>query len=149
MGIFTGNISQSQYEALRKEVNWEQHQPEGGVFHAASFDDSGHIHVADIWESADAMNSFVEKQLAPAMQKLQITPPDVEVYPTHYINAYKSIEKYKIWGRDSRRTKNNGKTSQNFIRYCFKAVYKFTKITTPITRVIDQGKENIGLYLSF
>jgi hypothetical protein len=96
LAIFTGNISQSQYEALRKEVNWEKQQPQGGVFHAASFDDSGNIHVADIWESAEAMNSFVEKQLAPAMQKLQIAPPDVAVYPVHNINAYKSIEKYRI-----------------------------------------------------
>lgn len=96
LAIFTGNINKSQYDALRKEVNWEKQQPQGGVFHAASFDDSGNIHVADIWESAEAMNSFVETRLAPAMQKLQITPPDVAVYPTHNINAYRSIEKYKI-----------------------------------------------------
>ena len=94
--IFTGNINKSQYEALRREVNWEKQQPQGGVFHAASFDDSGHIHVADIWESAEAMNAFVEQRLAPAMQKLQISPPNVEVYPTHNINAYKSIEKHTI-----------------------------------------------------
>jgi hypothetical protein len=97
LAIFTGNISKSQYEALRKEVNWEKQPPPGGVFHAASLDDSGHIHVvADIWESAEAMNSFVEKSLAPAMQKLQIPLPDVAVYPAHNINAYESIEKYKI-----------------------------------------------------
>ena len=96
LAIFTGNISKSQYEALRKEVNWEKQQPEGGVFHAASFDDSGNIHVADIWESAEAMDTFVEKRLISAMQKLQIAPPDVVVFPVHNINAYKSIEKYKI-----------------------------------------------------
>ncbi len=96
MAIFTGNISKTQYEALRKEVNWEKQQPQGGIFHAASFDDSGHIHVADIWASVEEMNSFVEKRLAPAMQKLRISPPDVAVYPVHNINAYESIEEYKI-----------------------------------------------------
>jgi len=96
LAIFTGNIDQSQYDALRKEVNWEQQQPEGGIFHAASFDDSGNIHVADIWESAEAMNAFIEARLAPAMQKLQIAPPEVTVFPVHNINAYTSIEKYRI-----------------------------------------------------
>lgn len=96
MAVFTGNISKSEYEALRKEVNWEKQQPQGGVFHAVGVDDSGHIHVTDIWDSAEAMNSFVEKRLAPALQKLQITPPDVAVYPVHNINAYESIEAYKI-----------------------------------------------------
>jgi hypothetical protein len=96
LAIFTGNISKSQYDALRQEANWEKQQPQGGVFHAASFDDSGNIHVADVWESAEAMNTFVEQRLAPAMQKLQISPPNVEVYPTHNINAYKSIEEYTI-----------------------------------------------------
>lgn len=94
--FFTGNISKAEYEALRKEVNWENQQPQGGVFHAVGFDNNGHLHVADIWDSAEAMNSFVEERLAPAMQKLQITPPDVAVYNAHNINAYKSIEAYKI-----------------------------------------------------
>jgi hypothetical protein len=97
LAIFTGNISKSQYEALRREVNWEKQQPQGAIFHVVSVDDSGGVrHVADVWESAEAMNAFVEQHLAPAMQKLQISPPNVEVYPTHNINAYKSIEKYII-----------------------------------------------------
>ena len=96
LAFFTGDITKSQYDALRKEVNWEKQQPNGGVFHCASFDDSDHIHVADVWESADAMNKFVEQRLAPAMQKLKIAPPDVAVYPVHKIDAYKTIDKHKI-----------------------------------------------------
>lgn len=96
LALFTGNITQSQYEALRKEANWEGQQPNGGVFHCASFDESDHIHVADVWESAEVMGAFVEQRLAPAMQKLQITPPDVAVYPVHNINAYHTIEKHRI-----------------------------------------------------
>lgn len=96
LAIFTGDMNKSQYESLRKEVNWEKQQPQGGVFHAASFDDAGHIHVADVWESGETMNAFVEARLAPAMQKLQIAPPEVSVYPVHNLNAYRSIEKYRI-----------------------------------------------------
>ena len=96
LAFFTGDITKSQYDALRKEVNWEKQQPNGGVFHCASFDDSDHIHVADVWESAESMNKFVEQRLAPAMQKLKIAPPDVAVYPVHKIDAYKTIDKHKI-----------------------------------------------------
>ena len=96
LALFTGNITQSQYDALRKEVNWEEQQPNGGVFHCASFDDSDQIHAAEGCEAADAMNEFVEQRLAPAMQKLQIDPPDVAEYPAHNINAYQTIDKHKI-----------------------------------------------------
>lgn len=96
LAIFTGNISKSQYEALRKEVNWEGQQPQGGIIHAASFDDSDRIHVADVWESADAMNAYVGQRLIPAFKKLGVAPPEVVVYPVHNLNAYKLIEKHKI-----------------------------------------------------
>jgi hypothetical protein len=96
LAIFTGNISKSQYEAARKEIDWEGQQPQGGIVHVASFDNSDRIHVADVWESVDAMNAFVEQRLIPAFKKLGITPPEVAVYPVHNLNAYKSIDKHKI-----------------------------------------------------
>jgi len=96
LAIFTGNMTTDQYGALRKEVNWEGDQPAGGIFHAASFDDAGRIHVADVWESSDAMNAFVETRLAPAFKKLGIEPPEVAVRKAHNINAYRSIEKHTI-----------------------------------------------------
>ena len=96
LAISTGNVSKSQYEELRAEVGWETTQPPGGVVHVASFDDSGQIHVADVWESAEAMNTFVEQRLMPSIGKLGITPPDVSVYPVHNLNAYKSIAAHTI-----------------------------------------------------
>jgi hypothetical protein len=96
LAIFTGNISKAQYEALRKEVNWEGNQPQGGVLHAAGFDDSDRIHVADVWESAEAMNAFVEQRLMPAFKQLGFPPPDVAVYPVQNLNAYQAIEKHRI-----------------------------------------------------
>lgn len=74
LAIFTGDLNKSQYEQLRKEVNWEGQQPPGGVLHAAGFDDSGRIHVADVWESAEAMNAFVEQRLMPAYQAAWVCP---------------------------------------------------------------------------
>lgn len=95
LAIFTGKgFTKEMYESLRPEVNWEKDNPAGGIFHVASFDDEGNIHVADVWESAEQMNEFVGSRLLPAFQKLNIPAPDVQVYPAHNINAYKLIEKY-------------------------------------------------------
>ena len=96
LAIFTGRISESQYESLRKEINWEKVHPDGGVVHAVGFDQTGDIHIADVWESAEEYDAFVEHRLMPALRKLGITPPDVGVYPVHNINAYKSIDKHRI-----------------------------------------------------
>lgn len=97
LAIFTGDITPEQYEALRKEVNWEGQNPDGGIFHCASFDDSGGIHVADVWTSVEAMNAFVGSRLAPAMQKLHINPPNVEIYEAANVNAYRrTIQEYEI-----------------------------------------------------
>ena len=97
LAIFTGNTTKEQYEQLRDEVHWERKLPPGAVFHAAAFDDAGARHVADVWESQEALNAFVEQRLMPAFQKLGLEPPQVEVYPAHNINAYaQGIDQYKI-----------------------------------------------------
>ena len=81
LAIFTGKgFSKEKYEALRPEVNWEHDKPVGGVFHAASFDEEDNIHVADVWESEEAMNNFVQSRLMPAFQKLNIPQPSVDIY---------------------------------------------------------------------
>jgi hypothetical protein len=96
LAIFTGDISKDQYEAIRKEVHWEDKLPPGAIFHAAGFEENGRAHVADIWESADALNDFAQTRLMPAFQKFRLNPPTVEVYPTHNINAYEGVSKYVL-----------------------------------------------------
>ena len=95
LAIFSGpSITKDQYEALRKEVGWEASHAPGGVIHVASFDEKGGLHVADVWESADLMNQFVQGRLLPAMQKLGVAAPAVEVYPVHNANAYPAVTRY-------------------------------------------------------
>lgn len=97
LAIFTGSTTKEQYEALRREVQWEKDLPVGAVIHAAGFDDAGGIHVADVWESPEALNAFVEQRLQPAFQKLGLEPPHVEVYPANNVNVYaKTLDQYKI-----------------------------------------------------
>lgn len=96
LAIFTGNTTKDEYDALRKEVDWEKSWAPGAIIHVASFDDSGAIHVADVWESPEKLNAFVEQRLMPAFQKLNLTPPKVEVYPAYNVNAHSSISKYQV-----------------------------------------------------
>lgn len=95
LAFITGKVSKAQYESLRKEGNMDNDAPNGLVFHAASFDASDHMHVADVWETTEAMTAFLEKRLGPAMKKLGISQPESVVYPIHNVTAYKAIEKYR------------------------------------------------------
>jgi hypothetical protein len=96
LAIFTGKLTKAQYDILRKDVDWENKHPAGGIFHAASFDDKGHVHVADVWASEDDLNAFAQKHLMPAFAKHKIEPPSVEVYPTYKVLAYSAIGQFKV-----------------------------------------------------
>jgi len=96
LALFTGDIDKSQYDALRKEVGWETNHAAGGIIHAAGVDDAGKMHVADVWESPDALNAFVGTRLQPALTKLRLPTPNVEVFPVHNLNALSAIDRYKL-----------------------------------------------------
>ena len=96
LAFFTGKISKAQYEVLRKEVHWEKAHPKGVLLHAASFDDAGGIHIADIWESAEEMGAWAQAKLRPAMDKHGITPPEIAIYPVHNINEYPALRRYAV-----------------------------------------------------
>lgn len=96
LALFTGALTKAQYDLLRAEIDWENKQPAGGIFHAASFDDNGQIHVADIWDSAESLNAFAQNALMPTFARHNIAPPSVAVYPTHKVIAYNAIEPYRI-----------------------------------------------------
>ena len=84
------------YENARKEVNWEGNPPPGLILHAASFDNSGNIRVADIWESEDNWNNFLNTRLAPFAQKAKVSPPKTEIFQIHNINALSGLDSYKV-----------------------------------------------------
>ena len=111
LAIFTNPaITKGHYEALRKEVGWEAKPAPGGIFHAASFDDKGGIHVADVWESPEALNQFVSSRLTPAMQKLGIPAPAVEVYPVHNANAYQAVTRFVL--KPGKKESTKGKSAR-------------------------------------
>lgn len=96
LAIFTGQgITKDMYERLRKEVNFERDHPKGAIFHAAGFDAAGNAHVADVWESPEQLNAFVEGRLMPAMKKHNIPAPKVDVHPLHNAVAFPGIERHR------------------------------------------------------
>ena len=84
------------YENARKEVNWEGNPPPGLILHTASFDNSGNLRVADIWESEDQWNNFLNTRLMPFMQKAKVPPLRTEIFPIHNINALPGLDSYKV-----------------------------------------------------
>ena len=80
-------VSKEQYEAARKEVNWEGDAPQGGKFHLAWFGDDG-FHVLDVWESQQDFERFVQERLTPGVQKVGIQgQPSVSFAEAHAIFA--------------------------------------------------------------
>jgi hypothetical protein len=98
LAIFTGNgMTKQMYESLREEIDWIHNHPLGAILHATGFDNSGNkIQVADIWESEEDLNRFIKEKLTPAMQKLNLPAPQMEVFQIHSVDAFSAIEKYRI-----------------------------------------------------
>ena len=93
--ISGAGIDKNQYEAVRKEVDWEGRPPAGLLLAAAGFDQKG-MRVADLWESQQALDQFLDKRLKPALQKLKVPAPQVDVYPVHNATAYSGIDQFKV-----------------------------------------------------
>ena len=98
LAIFTGDgtLTADGYDELREEVRWHEQHPQGGIVHVASFDETGAIHVADVWQSPEELDAFVQSRLIPALARRGATPPRVEIYPVHNLEAYPAVEAFKV-----------------------------------------------------
>jgi hypothetical protein len=97
LAIFTQkNIKKSDYENIRKEVDWEHQKPKGMLIHTVGFDDAGNIRVADVWETREALDDYFNKRLLPAMKKLNIPPPTGEFYTLHNANVHPGADRFKL-----------------------------------------------------
>jgi hypothetical protein len=97
LAIFTGKgITKGLYENLRPEVKWEKDPAPGFLVHACGFDEAGDLHVADVWESVETMNEFVNTRLMPAMKKLGVPAPAVSVFPVHNVNVSAAAQRFLL-----------------------------------------------------
>ena len=80
-------VTAEQYDAVRRETNFENDPPKGGMYHVAAVDDEG-LKVVDVWNSPEEFQAFAEAKLMPVTQKLGITEqPNVKFYPAYNIFA--------------------------------------------------------------
>jgi hypothetical protein len=96
LGIFTGQgFTKQMYEDLKREVDWEHNPPAGVILHAAGLDKSGNIQVADLWQSEQDFNNFVNTRLKAGFDKINAPMPNGELYQVHNVNAFQGIDSYK------------------------------------------------------
>ena len=94
MAIMSGKgFTKELYEALREEVGWETEPVDGWLMHIVGFDESGDIHMINVWESPEKNEEGFVSRLMPAMRKLGIPQPHIEVYPLHNINVFETTNK--------------------------------------------------------
>lgn len=66
------------------------------MLHVAAFDDSGNFCVADIWESEEHLNNFLDNRVSPAMKKINMPMPGGEIFKINNVSAFSTIDKYKV-----------------------------------------------------
>ena len=89
IAIFTGKgFTKDMYERLREEVGWEAEPIDGWISHAVGFDESGELHMVNVWESTDKMQEGFVSRLMPVMKKIGIPPPQAEIYLAHNVNVF-------------------------------------------------------------
>jgi hypothetical protein len=54
-------------DAVTTEMGVNEDPPAGLIVHT-HYEDGGHVHILDIWESADAHKSFAQDRLRPAVE---------------------------------------------------------------------------------
>ena len=87
LSLLETGLPNKMYEELRKGVGWEQNPPANVILHAASFDNSGNICVADIWESGHDLDEYFNTKIKPVMERLNAPMPKREIFQVHNINA--------------------------------------------------------------
>jgi len=87
MNMHWPEVTKEQYEAVRKDVNWEGNAPDGAKFHVSWFGDDG-FHVLDLWDTAGHFDRFVQQRLTPGVQRAGIGgQPKVTINEAHAIFA--------------------------------------------------------------
>jgi hypothetical protein len=84
-------VSREQYDLVRKETNWLEVHPVGGLAHLTWWE--GNVcHNIDAWESEAAFGAFAETRLAPAMQKVGVNvQPNVTFHKAHEVFLPKAL----------------------------------------------------------
>jgi heme-degrading monooxygenase HmoA len=78
-------VSPQEYEQVNEEmgIRSDADAPEGLIEHVAALTDEGELVIADLWESEQALGTFFESRLAPAIRKLGLPESQPRMVPVH------------------------------------------------------------------
>ena len=65
-------------------------------YFTVGFDNSGNLHVADIWDSEQNLNIFITNRIRPALDKMNVPMPKGEIIPIHNAVAFEGIGSFKV-----------------------------------------------------
>lgn len=62
-----------------------ENKPDGLVSHVAAPGADGGFQVVEVWESEEALNTFLNERLIPAVQEIGAPPFDSKILPAHNV----------------------------------------------------------------
>ena len=74
-----------QYDQVNEKMGMGDDQPQGMLVHTAAEVEDGSMRIMDVWESADAFESFSENRLGPAVGEVvgELQPSRREIFELH------------------------------------------------------------------
>lgn len=72
MNMHWAGVTAEQYDAVRREVGWEERRPDGGILHIARVTSDG-LDVTDVWDSEAAFGAFTNDRLLPGVAKVGLS----------------------------------------------------------------------------
>jgi hypothetical protein len=52
--------------------------------------------VADVWESEQDLNNYINSALKPVMERINAPMPKGEIFPIHNVNACQGVDTYRV-----------------------------------------------------
>ena len=89
--VFPAAITIGILNAVTDEMDVDTHLPAGGISHV-HYEKDGRVHGVDVWESAEALQTFMESTLQPATAKVatahgidlsQAGEPEISITEVH------------------------------------------------------------------
>ena len=80
-------LTGDQYDALMARLGLDANPAPGGILHLAAVTDEG-VEMCDVWQTEQALSSFLEQRLFPAVSELGIGgEPEARTVPLHNLYA--------------------------------------------------------------
>jgi hypothetical protein len=80
-------MTSAQYDAVMARLDLDANPAAGSILHMAAVTDEG-VEVCDVWQTEQALSSFIEQRLLPVVGELGIGgEPEIKVIPLHNLYA--------------------------------------------------------------